>query len=175
MTIIQQIQTEQANELAILAQDIYKEHYLHLWHPGGADWYMYEKAYQHNRIKEELADPFNLYYFIIVNNQTAGYVKLVTNTVFNGQQNSLEIERIYLYKNVTGKGIGKEVMLFAETIAKKHNAETIFLKAMDSSHDAIRFYQRMGYTISGSFTLDFALMKEAYRGMYILHKKIPRA
>ena len=57
MTTIQQIHTERANELAILAQDIYKEHYLHLWHPGGADWYMYEKAYQHNRIKEELADP----------------------------------------------------------------------------------------------------------------------
>jgi GNAT superfamily N-acetyltransferase len=162
-----------AGELAMLAQEIYREHYLHLWHPGGAEWYMYEKAYHPDIITEELSNPFNQYYFIYENNALTGYLKLVTNAVFNKENNCLEIERIYLRKQATGKGIGKAAMQFAETIARSNHAETIFLKAMDSSLDAIRFYQRMGYRISGSFRLSFPLMKESYRGMHILHKKIP--
>ena len=55
--------------------------------------------------------------------------------------------------------------------AKALKKDFIFLKAMDSSRDAIGFYQKLGYTICGTLKLPipaFSLMKEEYRGMLVL-------
>ena len=69
--------------------------------------------------------------------------------------------------------MGTQLMQISEDIARRHHTEMIFLKAMDSSPDAIRFYQKMGYTICGSLTLPFPLMKKEFRGMVILQKETP--
>lgn len=172
---IQQIHAPDAPVLAALAKAIYVEHYLHLWYPGGADWYMNEYAYPEEKLKEELADPSNLHYIVYDENRLpCGYLKLRTSVVLEGQEqfNSFEIERIYLHRHVTGQGIGKMLMLFAEQKALELKKEMIFLKAMDSSLDAIRFYQKMGYKTCGTWQLPFPLMKESYRGMLILCKML---
>ena len=166
------IHTSHADELAALAKNIYKEYYLHLWHPGGADWYMDEYAYHPDKLRSELADNNNLHFIVYIHDQPMGYLKIRINEKLKGFEllNSLEIERIYLHKKATGKGIGKQLMLLAEEIAAQYKKEMIFLKAMDSSKDAIAFYQKMGYTLCGTWYLPFPQMKEAYRGMVILKK-----
>ena len=170
---ISPIDISHADELAELAKSIYKEYYLHLWHPGGADWYMYEYAYANEKLKSELADPNNLHFVIYENGQPMGYLKIKLDAAWEGldPQKSLEIERIYLHKAIGGKGIGKKLMLLSEEVAMERKKETIFLKAMDTSKDAIRFYQNMGYSICGTLTLPFPQMKEEYRGMVVLKKR----
>jgi diamine N-acetyltransferase len=158
--------------LSALAKNIYREHYLHLWHPGGASWYMNDYAYPQEKIKDDLNDPLVEYYIAAEAGTAVGYMKLVLAASFNNDD-ALEIERIYLHKNVTGKGAGKQLMELAMQRAKELDKQTVFLKAMDSSTAAIAFYKKMGYTISGSLQLpmpEFALMKEEYRGMVILSK-----
>ncbi|MEO7530116.1 MAG: GNAT family N-acetyltransferase, partial [Sediminibacterium sp.] len=71
---------------------------------------------------------------------------------------------------IAGKGIGKNLMLFSEEIATQHKKQGIFLKAMDTSNDALIFYEKMGYTKCGTLVLPFEQMKEEYRGMIILNK-----
>ncbi len=169
------INTAHSAVLVELARSIYREYYLHLWNPGGADWYMYEYAYTASKLEKELADPNNLHYIVYNNDQQpTGYLKIRINAVLEGfeDKNCLEIERIYLHKSIAGKGIGKNLMLFSEDIAKLHNKNTLFLKAMDSSADAIAFYQKLGYAICGTLTLPFPQMKEEFRGMVILRKEI---
>jgi ribosomal protein S18 acetylase RimI-like enzyme len=172
---IRQINTSHAAELSALAKAIYVEHYLHLWYPGGAEWYMNEQAYPEEKLQTELADPNNLHY-IVYDEQDAplGYLKLRITATLSGQEEKegLEIERIYLHKAATGKGVGRQLMELSEIVARQHHKDMIFLKAMDSSLEAIGFYQRMGYTICGRLVLPFAQMKEVYRGMVILQKKL---
>ncbi|MDB5209224.1 MAG: family N-acetyltransferase [Sediminibacterium sp.] len=166
------IDISHADELCALAKSIYVEYYLHLWHPGGADWYMNEYAYHPEKLRSELADDNNLHYIVYENEEPMGYLKLRVNATSPGfeKYNYLEIERIYLHKAIAGKGIGKQLMLLSEEIAHEHKKEMIFLKAMDTSMDAINFYQKMGYTKCGTLVLPFPQMKEEFRGMVILQK-----
>lgn len=161
-----------ADELSTLAKAIYVEYYLHLWNPGGADWYMNEHAYHPDKLRSELADNNNLHFIVYDDEKPAGYLKLKLNAVLKGfeRNNSLEIERIYLHKAVAGKGVGKQLMLLSEEIARDHQKEMLFLKAMDTSMDALSFYQKMGYTKCGTYVLPFPQLKEELRGMFILNK-----
>lgn len=161
-----------ANELSALAKAIYVEYYLHLWNPGGADWYMHEYAYHPDKLKAELADANNHHFIVYDEENAMGYLKLKENATLKGfeKHNSLEIERIYLHKTIAGKGVGKQLMLLSEEVARNHKKEMIFLKAMDTSLDAISFYQKMGFTTCGTYVLPFPQLKEELRGMVILNK-----
>ncbi|MEY2900930.1 MAG: hypothetical protein RLY89_36 [Bacteroidota bacterium] len=167
-----------AQTLSDLAKAIYQENYLHLWLPGGADWYMNQYAYSLHQIEQELADSNNVYYLLLDNQEPVGYLKLVLNSTFTDYDpaDALEIERIYLLENRKGRGLGKKMMQLAMDTALELNKKAIFLKAMDSSQEAIAFYQNQGYSICETFSLPmptFALMKESYRGMLVLMQLIP--
>lgn len=168
------VTTAHADELSALAKNIYKEYYLHLWYPGGADWYMNEYAYHPGTLRTELADTGNLHFIVYEGEEPVGYLKIRMDAILPGTEraNSLEIERIYLHKKAAGKGIGKKLMQLAEKTAVQYNKKIVFLKAMDSSKDAIAFYEKMGYVLSGRLTLSFPQMKEIFRGMVILQKQL---
>ncbi len=163
--------------LSKLAKEIYKQHYLHLWYPGGAEWYMEQYAYATDKMEKEIANPATEYYIVTVHGVPAGYIKLNLFAILPGEEkaNKMEVERIYLYTTSKGKGLGKQLMLLALQRAKELHKEIIFLKAMDSATDAIAFYTSLGYTICDSFQLplpDFELMKKEYRGMVVLKRKV---
>ena len=66
-------------------------------------------------------------------------------------------------------------MQYVFTIAQQHKKDVVFLKAMDSSDDAIAFYKTIGFEICGSFQLPmptFEWMKEEYRVMVVLKKDL---
>lgn len=166
-----------AQLLTTLAREIYKEHYLHLWHPGGADWYMNEYAYALEKIQQELLDNNVEYFLAFENNIPAGYMKLLLNSALPGYEanEALEVERIYLLKSMTGKGTGRQLMQMVMKKASALKKHIVFVKAMDSSTDAIEFYQKLGCSICGTMQLPmpvFSLMKEAYRGMVILKMEL---
>jgi len=175
--IIEPINTAHTKELSVLAKDIYKEHYLYLWNEGGADWYMQEYAYPENVLQKELEDENIMYCIAYNNDQAVGYLKIKINETLQGfeELNALEVERIYIYKEATGKGLGKQLMQYVFTIAQQHKKDIVFLKAMDSSNAAIAFYKTMGFEICGTIQLPmptFEWMKEEYRGMVILKKDL---
>ena len=170
--------TADAGKLSALSKDIYKEHYLHPWNEGGADWYMQEYAYPENVLQKELEDENIIYSIAYKNNQPLGYLKIKINETLQGfeQSNALEVERIYIYTKATGKGLGKQLMNYVFDIARQHKKDLVFLKAMDSSNAAIAFYKSIGFEICGSFQLSmptFERMKEEYRGMVVLKKDMP--
>jgi GNAT superfamily N-acetyltransferase len=160
--------------LTTLARDIYKDHYLHLWHPGGADWYMEEYAYSLAGMEKDLEDPNVEYYISVEDGAYTGYLKLVLSSFLEGEE-ALEVERIYLYKNALGKGLGRQFMELAIQRAGELDRKTIYLKAMDSSDAAIAFYRKMGFEICGTLQLplpDFLRMKKEFRGMVIMKRNI---
>ena len=166
-----------ASFLTKISREIYQEHYLHLWHPGGASWYMETYAYANDNIKNDLEDPLIEYYIVAEGGNYLGYLKLVINASLSTEPllEALEVERIYLYKYATGKGHGKKIMEFAKQRAMELSKKIIFLKAMDSSLNAIAFYEKMGYQVCSALQLPlptFILMKKEYRGMLILQQHL---
>jgi diamine N-acetyltransferase len=161
-----------AELLSKVALKAYADHYLHLWYDGG-EWYM-KKCFTVEQIATELSDPNASFYLAYYNGTAVGFLKLNIDATFEGGEdnNALELERIYLNKEATGKGIGSALVNFTFDIAKKNNKDLVWLKAMDSSEESISFYKKMGFEITGTYVLPHQLMKEELRGMVIMKKTL---
>ena len=174
---IKKIDSTSAEALSSLAKTIYVHHYAHLWKPGGMDWYMNEFAYTVSKITYEIENKNCLHYIAYMNNTAVGYLKINIDATIEGGdiKEGIELERIYIDTTAVNKGVGTYLMNFVFDIAKSYQKKYIFLKAMDTADQAMKFYTKMGYALAGSFRLSdtiFHLMKEEYRGMYILKKSI---
>jgi ribosomal protein S18 acetylase RimI-like enzyme len=169
---ITRIGAARAALLSDVAIRAYSDHYLHLWHDKG-EWYI-NKSFSVKNLLKELEDEHTRFFLIYYNEEAVGFLKLHIDEPAEGEenQNALELERIYLLKSASGKGIGKFVLDFVFQIAKEQNKDFVWLKVMDSSTDAIRFYKNYGFEISGTYLLDFPEMKEEFRGMYIMEKNL---
>ena len=174
---IKKIDSASAEALSSLAKNIYVHHYAHLWKPGGMDWYMNEFAYPVSKIISELENKNCLHYVAYINNIAIGYLKINIDAAIEAGdiKEGIELERIYIDTTAVNKGLGTYLMNFVFDIAKSYQKKYIFLKAMDTATKAMQFYTKMGYALVGSFRLSdttFHLMKEEYRGMYILKKPV---
>lgn len=154
-----------AKQLSEVALASYQAHYLHLWHDAG-NWYMH-KCFRPEVLLQELKIPHIAFYLILTEGGVMGFLK--TQNVDN-QEDTLELERIYLRANATGQGIGEQAILFVEKLAKASGKKRLLVKAMDSAADAMRFYQKMGFKEVTRFQLAFPMMKEMYKGMIIMEK-----
>ncbi|MGN6618279.1 MAG: GNAT family N-acetyltransferase [Ilyomonas sp.] len=171
---IKQLSVDDSEELQPVALKAYKDHYLHLWYDKG-EWYI-EKSFSSTALQNELRNTNSLFYLVYYQLQPVGFLKLnIQAPLLNKniiEENALELERIYLAQEVTGKGIGKALILFTENIALIKKKRCIWLKVMDSSTEAIAFYKKTGFEICGTYVLPFTQMKEEYRGMFIMQKNV---
>ncbi|WP_276497427.1 GNAT family N-acetyltransferase [Pontibacter litorisediminis] len=145
----------------------YNDHYLYLWFDGGA-WYV-DRSFKEETLREELTDPNAAFYLIYHEAKLVGFLKLNLHKELEGYtaDEALELERIYLTKAASGKGIGREAVTFTKEVAAKYNKRVIWLKAMDSSR-SVDFYEQNGFEKCGTYTLPFEQMKPEYRGMYVM-------
>jgi diamine N-acetyltransferase len=167
---IKKISDADVQLLSHVAINAYKDHYLHLWYDNGK-WYI-DKSFSIKNLLPELQD-INAWFFLIYSkNEPVGFLKLNIDAPLKNEEdaNTLELERIYLTKAASGKGIGRFVLDFVFKIAKEKNKNLVWLKVMDSSTDAIRFYKNNGFEICGTHYLHFPEMREEFRGMYIMKK-----
>jgi diamine N-acetyltransferase len=171
MLEIQPITINDASTLASLAYDIYFDHYRHFWNDGG-EWYV-ANAFSDSQLGSEITDLKNLFYFAVIEDKKVGFLKLrPENQLASTEGNGFEIERIYLSNKTTGKGIGRKLMEFAINMAQNQQKDYVWLKAMDTSHDAIRFYRSLGFEICGTSRLEYELLKSELRGMVTMKKML---
>ncbi|MBI1782128.1 MAG: GNAT family N-acetyltransferase [Sphingobacteriales bacterium] len=158
--------------LSEVAVKAYCDHYLHLWYDGGK-WYL-NRCFTEEVLSSELADTNNLFFITYLNNEAVGFLKIKIDSLLDSEpdKNAIELERIYLTKTASGKGIGKKLVELSFSIAKEYNKQLIWLKAMDTSTGPIAFYQQMGFELCGTYHLDFEQMKEELRGMVIMKKEL---
>lgn len=160
---------QKLSEVAIRA---YSDHYLHLWHDAGA-WYI-DRSFSPDVLRRELENPDARFYFVQQHGQPVGFLKLNLHqpSPCDPALNAMEVERIYLEKKVTGRGVGKAAMEFAVEQARQLKKQLVWLKAMDSSRDALAFYEKMGFAICGTDRLTFDAMKDEFRGMVVCQRSV---
>lgn len=184
---LQPITLEDQLDLFELMQRIYPPAYKHFWEDQG-NWYL-NSLYTPDNLKKELQEKGSYYYFIryfdkqsisfreSVNSKkhtTIGIFKVIENCVYPEQPSALsfKVHRIYLDTTIQGKGIGKQLMRYAEKRAKKTRHNLIWLDAMDQHPQAMAFYEKLGYIKGGLQQLDFELLHDMYRPMWYLYKQI---
>ena len=166
---VRKLEAKDAALLSQVAIKAYSDHYLHLWYDGGK-WYI-NKCFTVEALTAELNDTNAAFYLALYDSAPVGFLKLnIDAPLHEKDKNALELERIYLNKEATGKGIGSLLMRLTIKIAQENNKELVWLKAMDTSGDSIAFYEKTGFTITGTYTLPYPLMKEELRGMMIMEK-----
>jgi GNAT superfamily N-acetyltransferase len=162
-----------AEKLSAIAIRSYKDFYLYLWHDDGT-WYI-DHSFAPSVLEKELNNRNHAFFLLNEKGVPAGFLKLNIDQPLKGyeQYNCIELERIYFIRSATGKGYGRQVMEFCFDYSRKLKKDIIWLKAMamDSS-DAILFYKKSGFEICGSHSLDFPQMKQEFRGMSILMKRL---
>ena len=164
---------EDINDLVSVSIHSYNEHYLYLWYDNGKKYVA--NNFNAETFRQQIRDN-NVAIFLIYESKytsPVGFLKLNIDKSY-GDKNELdamELERIYLIKQISGKGVGKQVLEFTDQFAKERNKKYIWLKAMDSS-PAVEFYAKSGYKIIGDYTLTFPEMKEEFRGMHVMMKSL---
>lgn len=156
-----------ASLLSQVAIWAYSDHYLHLWHDAGA-WYI-ARSFSPDVLRRELENSNARFYFVYLGEEPVGFLKLNTHrpSPCHETANAMELERIYLTKAVTGQGIGKACIQFVVDQARQLHKQLVWLKSMDSSHDALAFYRKMGFVPCDTDRLTFGVMKEEFRGMIV--------
>lgn len=108
-------------------------------------------AFSKEQLLLEINNPNTSFFFIYAQDQLVGYCKLNTLTAQNEFKDTLgmELERIYIVKSHQGKGLGAQVLGFAAQQALQQGKTYLWLGVWEHNPNAIRFYQRHGYTKVG--------------------------
>lgn len=156
MIRIQKVTPAEAQQLLDLSKKTFYEFFAHLNDLSNIDAYS-AKAFTLPQIQSELANPDSEFYFAMLDNDIAGYMKINFNDAQTElkDKNALEIERIYVSGQHHGKHIGRELLNFAVEIAKNKHFNYVWLGVWESNDKAIGFYRHHGFEIFSSH--DFLL------------------
>lgn len=98
-------------------------------------------------LTKELNTKGSSFYFLNLNSDIIGYLKINTGKAQTELKNdiSLEIERIYIKQEFHGKNIGKQLLDKAIEIAKEHHYQYIWLAVWELNLKAIAFYKKHNF------------------------------
>jgi GNAT superfamily N-acetyltransferase len=168
---LKKVDIKDLHALREIGIDSYLPHYMHLWKPGGVEWYM-QRCFGDEVLQKELCNKNIEYYVAQAENENIGILKLILQKPIPESkiENALYLEKIYFVKEWIGKGVGRELINFVFKRALELNRDCVWLMAMDTSDKPISAYEKAGFTIHSRTRLDsdFELMKEEFRGMVVM-------
>ncbi|KXI55349.1 MULTISPECIES: GNAT family N-acetyltransferase [Bacillus cereus group] len=111
-----------------------------------------EKAFNLKQLEQELSNIYSQFFFIYFNNEVAGYLKVNINDAQSEEMDdeSLEIERIYIKNKFQKHGLGKYLLNKAMEIALECDKKKIWLGVWEKNENAIAFYKKMGFVQTGA-------------------------
>jgi diamine N-acetyltransferase len=157
--------------LVSVARASYMQSYTHLWDDRGEK-YMAD-CFNPAQIALEFSDANAAFFLVFDADNPVGFLKLNIDKALGNYaaQEALELERIYLLAETTGKGFGKQIVEFVMNLAKKSGKSIVWLKTMDTG-PAQEFYEKQNFSITDTFRLTFAGLKDELRGMYVMVRKV---
>jgi ribosomal protein S18 acetylase RimI-like enzyme len=106
-----------------------------------------DRAFNPAQLITELENRRSEFYFIIDQDRKVGYIKINQSGAQSDLQDddSIEVERIYVDAAYQGKGLGTLLINHAKERAEEMNLKYIWLGVWERNKDAIRFYERHGF------------------------------
>ena len=130
-----------------------------------------DKAYDPEKLKEELSTAGSTFYFLYDGEELAGYMKFNVDAALTEEMgaDSLEVERIYIRPAFKRRGLGKYLIDKAIEIAHAQGKNLIWLGVWEHNANAIAFYEKMGFVRTGSHSF---FMGEDEQTDFIMTKKL---
>jgi len=156
MVTIRKVELAEAGILAAFSKKTFYDFFAHLNDLSNIDAYS-AKAFTLQKMQSELANRDSEFYFAMLNEKVAGYLKLNFNDAQTELQDkkAAEVERIYVSAEHHGKHIGRSLLNFAADIARSRHLEYLWLGVWEHNDKAIGFYKYHGFEVFGSH--DFLL------------------
>jgi diamine N-acetyltransferase len=111
------------------------------------------RNYNGEAIRAELTDANNIYHIIYWDGEPAGFSKIILNAAHADiqQKNVTKLDRIYLLSTFFNRKLGLELLKFNIDFSKSHQQSGIWLYTWTGNERAIKFYQKNGFNIIGSY------------------------
>lgn len=112
------------------------------------------KGAPHNRdafernYHENMSDPLIHYLVALHNGKPIGFVSLHVQRILHHANRTGELQELIIDERYRGKGVGKQLMIAAEGLARSLGLEEIELTTRLHRSDAQEFYKSLGYSNS---------------------------
>ncbi|WKV13599.1 GNAT family N-acetyltransferase [Marivirga harenae] len=134
----------------IALQKISKQTFLETYSAGNTEDDMsryLEEEFSLEKLVSQLSNQNSEFYFACLGSVIVGYLKI---NVAEAQtemknENTLEIQRIYVLADYQGKRIGKLLYKKAIEIAQQKEVDFLWLGVWEKNPKAIRFYEQLGF------------------------------
>jgi ribosomal protein S18 acetylase RimI-like enzyme len=144
--VIKKVTAIDIDTLVSFSRKTFSDAFYHLNKPEDMEIHA-SSALVRDQLLSEINNPNSAFYFALLNDGLVGYIQLnyaSAQTEFQ-DKDAMEVQRIYVLSSAQGKQIGKQLLTFAEELAKKNDLKYIWLGVWDKNHNAIRFYERNGF------------------------------
>lgn len=131
-----------------LARDIWIQHYVPIIGQAQTD-YMLATFQSAPAISRQIADGYQ-YFVATVDDVPVGYFAIVPD---QGERRAL-LSKIYVKQRHRGAGLGKAIVAFVEERCVGMGIQELWLTVNRNNTGSIRFYQHVGFTVSGDVVQD---------------------
>ena len=140
-----------AQALLNFAKNAFIDSYGHLNTPENMAIYI-NANFTFDKIENELSDSTNIFRGIFSEKKLVAYTKLQPNSYddSNPTLKAIELERIYVAKELHRLKMGERLMNQCKTYAKSNGYSELWLGVWDQNEKAIGFYKKMGFEIFSS-------------------------
>jgi len=151
MITIQKAQPSDVEELLSLSRKTFYDAFEHLNNKDDFEAYT-AIAFTSQKLLGELENPHSQFYFAIIDDEKVGYMKLNYSSAQTElrDEDSVEVERIYVLAGQQGKKIGNQLLDYAIDKAKDQGKHFIWLGVWEHNQAAQRFYERNGFKAFGN-------------------------
>lgn len=137
---IKQTEEEQLQQLAALAAEIWREHYLPIIGEQQLE-YMVQEFQSPAAIARQIEEGME-YYAIALDGKAVGYLGLE-------EKDGLFISKYYIHEDARGQGIGRSAMQWIEALAAERGLGRLWLKCNRYNSKSLAVYGRLGFAIVG--------------------------
>ncbi|QYO66393.1 GNAT family N-acetyltransferase [Leptolyngbya sp. 7M] len=110
------------------------------------------KAFSREQIESELADENNIFLLAEIDDEPAGYARLIFGATEEGitAERPIELNRLYSHQKFLGKGVGQALMDACFARGRGLGCDVMWLGVWEFNPRAQRFYEKNGFRVVGS-------------------------
>ncbi len=157
MLIIEPVLPNELMDLQEIMATTFRDSYENIDGKQAIDLYIKEHFSQ-DRLKKLISNGKQHLYFVKIDKTIIGYIQINEPGYQSDldEQNCIEIQRIYLNKEVQGNGYGTQMMAWVERETKNLGYSRIWLGVWKLNPRAVQFYIDQGFSIFGTHSFPMA-------------------
>ncbi len=160
--------TDDAAVVSALAAATFYETYFDTDDPQDLANYVIE-SFSLEKALAEISNPSNIFFLASIDGHVVGYAKFRSSEPPPelAGRNVAEVQRIYTFSRVSGKGVGSALMAECIDAARRGKYDGIWLGVWDQNKRAKGFYERIGFRKAGEIGFKYGSQSFVNEVMYL--------